>query len=107
MTITVLQLYNGALTEFCGERPLASTTENREPRYLLDEAYSGGGNCKRTCLEQGQWNFAMRTQKLTYDTSIVPDFGYQCAYAKPSDWVNNTGIWQDEYMRVPLIQYTD
>ena len=104
MATTRLQLYNGALL-ICGERALASITEAREPRRLLDGVWADGG--VRACLEQGQWFFAMRTQKIGYDTAISPAFGYARAFAKPSDWVNTTGVWQDEFMRVPLLQYTD
>jgi hypothetical protein len=41
----------------------------------------------KTCLEMGQWNFAMRTVQIDYDPSIEPSFGYNRAFAKPDDWV--------------------
>ena len=107
MAFTKLQLYNGALVEHCGERPLATITEAREARRLLDNAWSEGSGAIRACLEMGQWNFAMRMQKQTPDTSITPDFGYRYVYAHPTDWVLTTGVWQDEYQRMPLLQYSD
>jgi hypothetical protein len=99
-----LDVYNGALL-FCGERFLASLSEEREPRRLLDNVWSDGG--VKNCLEQGQWNFAMRTVQLDYDTSIQPTFGYNRAYTKPTDWVLTSGLCADEFFRVPLTRYWD
>lgn len=99
-----LSIYNGALA-LCGERRLAALTEDREPRYLLDDVWNNGG--VRYCLEQGQWRFATRSAALDYDTSIVPDFGYRRAFSKNSDWVNTVAVCQDEYFRTPLLQYQD
>lgn len=100
-----LTLYNNALL-LCGERSLASLTEEREPRRLLDQVYDSGGAIK-TCLEMGQWNFAMRATQVDYDTSIEPDFGYRRAFEKPSDWVLTSALCSDEYFQVPLTQYVD
>lgn len=102
---TQLTVYNNSLL-LCGERFLASLTEEREPRRLLDQAWDGGGGVK-TCLEMGQWNFAMRTVQIDYDTSIEPDFGYTRAFEKPSDWVLTSSLCQDEYFKVPLLQFED
>lgn len=99
-----LGIYNGALL-LCGERFLSSLTEDREPRYLLDHVWDKGG--VRYCLEQGQWNFAMRTSRLDYSTDIEPDFGYRRAFEKPDDWVNVANVAQDEFFRAPLLRYQD
>lgn len=101
---TRLKLYNGALL-ICGDRSLGSLTENREPRYLLDEVWNDNG--VHFCLEQGQWQFAMRSSRLDYNASVDPDWGYQRAFDKPTDWVATSGVFQDEYMRSPLTQYAD
>jgi hypothetical protein len=29
------------------------------------------------------------------------------AFAKPTDWVDTSAVCQDEYFRVPLLQYAD
>src|SRR5258708_823139 len=100
-----LSLYNGALTEFLGERKLANLTENREPRRVLDEIWDGGA--LRYCLEQGLWNFAMRTIQLTYSPSVEPDFGFRYAFDKPTDWVRTAALCVDEFFRCPLLQYND
>ena len=99
-----LDLYNGALLH-CGERFLASLSEEREPRRLLDRVWASNGI--RTCLEMGQWNFAMRTIQIDYDPSIEPSFGYSRAFQKPDDWVLTSSLCEDEFFRSPLTRYTD
>lgn len=101
---TQLSLYNDALL-LCGERFLASLTENREPRRLLDQVWASGG--VKYCLEQGQWFFAMRTIQIDYDATIEPSFGYNRAFQKPTDWVLTSSVCSEEFFRVPLTQYTD
>lgn len=100
-----LTLYNDALL-LCGERFLASLTEERESRRLLDQVWTTSSAVK-TCLEMGQWNFAMRTIQIDYDSGIEPDFGYSRAFEKPSDWVLTSALCSDEYFRAPLLQYWD
>ena len=92
-------MFNAALL-LCGERALASLTENREPRRLLDTAYDGGA--VKTCLEAGYWNMATRTIKIEFDPSVDPDFGFTRAFAKPSDWVRTAVVSSNEYLRTPL-----
>lgn len=104
MAFDRLALYNEAL-RLCGERRLASLTEAREPRYLLDDVWDAGG--VDDCLEAGQWNFALRSQMIDYDTSISPSFGYTYGFSKPSDWIRTVGLCSDEFFRSPLLQYTD
>lgn len=104
MATDQLQIYNAAL-ELCGERALASLTEDREPRYVLDNVWARGG--VRFCLEQGQFNFAMRTSQLDYDPSFAPDFGYRRVFTKPDDWVSTANVASDEFFRIPLEAYQD
>lgn len=99
-----LRLYNGALL-LAGDRQLSSLSENREPRHLLDLVWNDGGVAY--CLEQAQWHFAMRAARFDYNPSVQPDFGFQRAFDKPTDWVNTSGVFQDEYMTTPLTQYAD
>lgn len=104
MSATRLSLYNDALL-LCGERALANLTEAREPRYLLDQVWNNNGVDE--CLEEGQWNFAMRTIQIDYDPDIEPPFGYARAFGKPSDWILTSAVCSDEFFRVPLLQYSD
>lgn len=102
---TQLALYNEAL-RLLGERKLASLSESREPRRLLDDVWASGERIDYW-LEQGQWNFAMRTVEIDYDPTIEPTFGYRRAFAKPTDWKRTAGVASDEYFNSPLTKYTD
>lgn len=99
-----LQIYNNALM-LCGERSLASLTEDRKPRRLLDTVWDNNG--VEYCLEQGQWQFAMRTQRIDYDPDLEPDYGYQNGFQKPSDWMLTAAVCSDEYFKSPLTEYAD
>jgi hypothetical protein len=99
-----LSIYNGALL-IIGERFLASLTEEREPRRLLDFVWSDNG--VKECLEAGQWNFAMRSSQIDYDPTIDPDFGYNRAFSKPDDWILTSAVCADEFFRSPLTRYVD
>lgn len=96
---TKLTLYNNALMA-CGERALASLTENREPRRLLDTAYDSGA--VRTCLEAGLWNFATRAMRLEHNPSLSPDFGFEYGFSKPDDWVRTAVVSYSEFFETPL-----
>lgn len=104
MSTSRLRIYNGALL-ICQQRQIASLTVNEEARYLLDNVWNDGG--VRYCLEQGQWRFAMRATKQTYDPSVTPSFGYSKAFPKPTDWVETSAVCQDPYFNTPLLQYAD
>ena len=99
-----LSLYNGALRAL-GERKLASLTENREPRRLLDGVWDS--DAYDTWLEQGLWKHAMRTVELTYSPSIQPDFGYQYGFDKPEDFIRTASLSADAFFTAPLLQYSD
>lgn len=99
-----LGLYNGALREL-GERKLASLSENREPRRVLDSAWDD--EAVRTCLAAGQWNFATNSIELTNSPSVEPSFGYQYAFDKPANWVRTVAMCEDEYFNSPLLCYQD
>lgn len=100
-----LNLYNEALTTFLGERSLASLTEERGPRRQLDAIWDR--EFVQSLLEEGQWNFAMRTMKLDASTSIEPAFGRKYAFEKPTDLVRVTHICRDEFYNFPLLTYQD
>lgn len=104
MGTTQLEIYNSALM-ICGERALASLSEDREPRHLLDHVWNADG--VNACLERSQWEFAMRAARIDYSPSVTPDFGYQRAFEKPTDWIVTSAICTDEYFRVPLTMYVD
>jgi hypothetical protein len=101
---TRLQIYNNALT-ICGQAGLSSLSEENKARRLLDRAWDANG--VRYCLEQGQWQFAMRTQRIDYDPSTEPPFGYSRAFNKPDDWVLTSAFCSDEFFRSPITAYAD
>ncbi len=104
MGTSKLLLYNSAIL-LLGERQLSSITESREPRRVLDMVWDTGA--LDFVLEQGLWNFAMRSIELEYSPSVTPQFGYSRAFDKPTDWIRTAAMCQDEYFREPLNSYND
>lgn len=108
MAATQLSLYNKALL-LAGDRAVTLseiTSPTREAPRLLNQLYNDEDQVT-TCLEAGQWRFAMRTIKTSYDPTITPAFGYKLAVLKPADWVLTSGVCQDEFFRAPFTMYYD
>jgi hypothetical protein len=83
---TKLGIYRGAL-RLLGPHELASTSDDRPERYQLDDAYD---DAVAYMLEQGLWNFAMRSATVTESGS--PIAGWDYAFSKPTDIVRLAGI---------------
>lgn len=98
-----LSLYNGAL-RVLKERKLASLTESREPRRLLDDVWT---DYQKHVLEQASWVFATRSQQADFSPSVEPAFGYKYAFDKPTDWIRTVAVSSDPYFRVPLTDMSD
>lgn len=105
MAVDQLFLYNEAL-RVCGERRLLNLTEQREPRYYLDDVFNDI-SFFNAVLEEGQWLFATRSARFDYSPSVEPPFGYRFAFNKPTDWLRTTAMCSDEYYRVPLNEMAD
>jgi hypothetical protein len=99
-----LRLYNSTLMRL-GARPLASLSENRKSRRVLDAIWDN--DFVKRILEKGQWNFAVRTYQSTYDNTVTPAFGYEFAHEKPSDWVRTIGVSANENFNPPFNDYED
>jgi hypothetical protein len=99
-----LSLYNGAL-KILGERRLASVTENRPPRFDLDDIWDN--DLIKRVLQMGQWNFAARSVQLDFSPSVTPSFGYQYAFEKPIDFCRTMMVCYDEYFDRPITRYKD
>ncbi|KKM04208.1 hypothetical protein LCGC14_1766550 [marine sediment metagenome] len=99
-----LSLYKIALVA-CGERTIASLSEPREPRRLLDEVWNRGSGVVKYVLEQGLWNFAIRTSKLDSSSSISTSFGYTFTFEMPSDYVRLVELSSGEYFTQPMTRY--
>lgn len=83
-----LTIYQGAL-RLLGPSELASLSEDRPEKRKLDAAWS---TCIDHLLEQGLWNFAIRSVELAYDEDVEPRFGYDYAFSKPDDWVRTASM---------------
>lgn len=99
-----LNIYNDALL-LCGERALSALTDSVETRRLLDQVWNSNG--VDGCLEEGQWEFAMRTIQIDYDPGITPTYGYSRAFDKPTDWILTSAVCSDEFFRAPVTRYVD
>lgn len=98
-----LARYNGALLVL-GQERLASLAEASTARYALDDAWD---EVVALCLEQGFWNFAMRSVQLASSNTIDPSFGYSYAVEKPTDWVRTHSFSASESFTPPLLQLND
>ena len=96
-----LKIYNAALGHL-GERKIASLTENREPRRVLDDFYN---DVVQYCLERGTWEFAARNVQIDASTSSSPPFGFTNAFVKPTDWVRTVLLSANECFDPPLRQF--
>lgn len=96
-----LAIYNGALRRL-GSRKLASLSENREPRRVLDDVWGGSDEVVDYALERGEWNFALRATEAIYSSSITPTFGFRRAYTKPDDFCRLAALSADPYFNIPL-----
>lgn len=97
-----LTLFNAAL-RICGEGKLASLSENREPRRVLDSMIEEGA--LDHCLSQGMWRFATRTTKLVYSPSLETSFGLRYVFEEPEDFCKTVALCSDEFFNCPLLQY--
>lgn len=104
MTTTKLSLFNGALREL-GSRKLASLSENRESRRVLDDIWTGG--FVDEVLETGQWTFGMRAIEIASDPSVSVGFGFQYGFSKPDDWKKTCFVCTDEGFNQPCLDYSD
>lgn len=103
MGTTKLAVYNGTL-RLLGDTKLASLSEAREPRRILDDLWT---EHTAICLESGNWNFALRSVQIDYDPSVTLSFGYAYAFEKPDDWLRTAALSVDESFTVPFLDYVD
>ena len=98
-----LSIYNAALI-ILGTRTLATLTDSVESRRVFDVLWP---EVRDHCLQQGHWKFAHRTVKLDYNPSITPSFGLTRAFTKPDDFVRTSNFCYDEFLIIPVIEYTE
>jgi hypothetical protein len=100
---TQLFIYNEALGHL-GERTLASLSENREPKRVLDSYWA---DVVQYALLQGLWRFARRTVSIDTSTTIIPAFGFNNAFNYPNDWLRTQIVSTSPDLDPPLVQYRD
>lgn len=100
---TKLSIYNDALTNILGARKISALTDNVPERHWLDSSWDA--ELVRSILEDVDWNFAMKTVRSTYDSSVEPEFGHQWAHPKPSDLWRLNGVWLDDDLQNPARDY--
>lgn len=100
---TKLTIFNDALSHL-GELKLASLTENREARHVLDDSWSGR---VAFCLERAFWNFAMRSVEIASSDSLTPAFGMTYVFEKPGDWLRTYQVSDNERFDPQLQQFID
>jgi hypothetical protein len=98
-----LEVYQGAL-RLLGPHQLASLSEVRPERLKLDEIWTGA---VQYMLEQGMWNFAIRTVELANDENEDPLFGYDYVFSRPDDYVRTVAISDDPTFRATFERYED
>lgn len=98
-----LSLYNAALG-LLEERRIASLSENRESRRVLDDYW---GSVPLYCLEQGLFRFSKRVVQIDASTTMVPAFGYNSAFTIPNDWIRTVVISTAPNLDPPLLQYNE
>jgi len=96
-----LALYNAALRKL-GQTRIVDLSEDVKGRRVLDQCYD---EVLADCLEEGWWNFALRSAKLDYDASYVPSFGRDRVYDIPDDWVRTYRLCSDESFYCPILDY--
>lgn len=103
MAASQMSIYNKAL-RWLEERPLASLTENREPRRLLDAEWQ---DAILYVLSQGYWKHAIRTIQANAEPNQAPNFGYLYAFLKPDDWVATCQVSDNTIFQPLLREYDD
>lgn len=99
--VTKLGIYNDALI-LLGERALASDTEDREPRYDLDNLYDEGG--VDYCLETVKPRFATKIFKFTSVTpTLITEYTWQSPI--PSDFNAMVGLFADGKLEQPIEKF--
>lgn len=95
-----LTSYNTSLAHL-EERRLASLTEAREPRRVLDDLWD---QVVAFCLERKFWNFGYRTVSIDASSTVVPEFGPQYAFKIPDDWIRTRKLSSVQTLDPPLLQ---
>ena len=84
---------------------IVSNDDDSDRRAKFDVALGAG--IVETLLEDLGWTFALTSQKLFFDPGLEPAWGYKRVFAKPIDIHRLNGIFQDDFYRFPLKDYSE
>jgi hypothetical protein len=98
-----LSLYNGGL-KILKQRKLSALTDAVEARYVLDDEYD---KVVAWALEQGLWNFALRTLAVEASVDVESEFGPTYAFERPEDYVRLNAISGNGHFDPTLNDYVD
>lgn len=96
-----LRIYNRALFHL-GSRQLASLSEEREPRRVLDEIWGSSDEAVEFALSKASWGFGLRVVQWTLDESLETQFGWSYAFEKPTDYVRLEALSTDPRFLITL-----
>ena len=99
-----LDIYNDALL-ICGQQFLTTLNDDSPQRAMLDRALNT--QIVRNLLEDIDWYWAKVSDKIFYDPSLNPQWGFRYVFNKPDGMMRVTGVFEDEYLGVPLKKYAD
>lgn len=97
-------IYNDALS-IIGMEPLATNDNQTDRKVKLDRVLDA--RLVESLLEDISWQYAITSDKVEYNSSIEPEWGYKYAFDKPSNLLRLEGIYTDEYFTNPLVHYHD
>lgn len=98
-----LSIYNLALGHL-GQRRIASLSEAREPRRVLDDFWN---QVQGLCLEEAAWNWFLRVVQMDASQSVTPAFGFAYAFPLPTDWVRTKRVSTVETFNPPDFDYKE
>lgn len=101
MAVTKLGLYNNSLL-LIGQRKLTGLTEDREPRYLLDDAYAL--DAVDYCLEVVKPRFATKTVTLN-SPAVSADHGLDSVHTLPADYLTMVAVYSDDKLDQEVKRY--
>ena len=99
-----LPIYNDALS-ILGQTRIVDINDDSNRRSVLDTVLDN--EIVEFVLEDIGWHWAITSDKITYNPSLDPEWGYQYAFDKPAKMHRFDGIWYDEYFSTPVKYYTD
>lgn len=97
-----LSVFNDTLL-YLHQTPIATVTDDCEARVTISAVWD---EALRFVIEEGNWNFAQKTEALTYDNTLTPAPGFLYVIQKPALWYRTVWLKQS-YNSYDEIEYLD